>query len=367
MFLFKNFIVLTFFVILCFGSWDLALAQSTTTTPNPNAPYYQPTPQITSPAPNSTIQQAVAINIFIPSTVVQKMEVYANNILIGLAKPLDSNSSQWFLNWNSANYPDGQYFLMVRATILTSVGYPIDTFSDKVPVVVTNGFTPSGSTIITPPATSQTNATAQSSDTSQTQPAPEETTTTTPSADSTKQSSQTSTAPTEESPKVTSREWKTVATITFPKKTDHQLNKIEYKIDTNNQEYLVFTGTAVPSSSVTLKITTEPIVITTRADSSGNWEYIFEKPLSPGKHSVEVEIIDPKGIKEKTTSSFLIARAQASAENPTGANLQIVDTAKKTYWYYGLAAAGLIILAVIIIFIVHSVRKRNMEEKKDTA
>jgi hypothetical protein len=303
----------------------------------------QPTPQIISPLANASLGGIVVINTIITPTVVQKMEIYANSTFLGLAQPLDSMN--WFLNWDTANVTNGQYGLMARATIISTIGYPIDTFSQTVPVTVKNA-----ASVAPTPQTSKATGTT-SEDQSQTGSS----STTSPSTTVTSAN-----ISSEQQLSSQAKDWKVVASISFPKTTENQLLKIAYKLDTHKKEYLVFTGIATPKSQVTLKIQSQPIVITTRADSSGNWEYIFEKPLAPGEHQVTVEIIKPTG--EKVSSGpfdFLIARAQASADNPTGASLQLVDPTKKMYLYYYLIAGGAVTIALAVLIIILWRRKKK--------
>jgi hypothetical protein len=261
-----------------------------------------------------------------------------------MAQPLDSIN--WFLNWDTTTVTNGPYGLMARATIISTSGYPIDTFSQTVPIIVKN----SVSVAPTPQTSTNTNTTAQN----QTQ--------TGSSSSTTSLSTPVTSANISSEQQLSSqaKDWKVVASISFPKTSENQLLKIEYKLDAHKTEYLVFTGIATPKSQVTLKIQSQPIVITTRADSSGNWEYIFEKPLAPGEHQVTVEIIKPTG--EKVSSGpfdFLIARAQASADNPTGTSLQLVDPTQKMYLYYYLIAGGAIAIALAILMIILWRRKKK--------
>jgi len=309
--------------------------------------FYQPTPQIVAPPINATLSKITVISINIPPTVVQKMELYANSTFLGMAQPLDSVN--WFLNWDTTIVTNGQYGLMAKATIITTTGYPIDTYSQTVPVLVKNSST------VAPPEPTPSGNDTSSTDVTQNSTSSQK------SSSGTQQITQANVS-SEEELSNQAKDWKVVASITFPKTSENQITKIEYKLDSNKKEYLAFTGIADPKSQVNLKIQSQPIVISTRADSSGNWEYIFEKPLAPGEHKVTVEIIKPSG--EKVSSGpfdFLIARAQASADNPTGASLQLVDPVKKMYLYYYLAAAGLVLIAftILIVFLLRR-KKRGM-------
>ena len=318
--------------------------------------YYQPTPTIISPPSNSTLSGTILVNVYIPTTVIYKMELYSGSIFLGLAQPAQTSSTtDWFFNWDTTTVTNGQYDLKARATIGSS-GYPIDTFSQAVNVKVNNLST----STTTPPTSGTTTGTTQTTGTTTTNPIPNsQTTGTVPKiADKVTQTN----LSTNQELVSQSKSWKTVSQITLPKKSANQLEKIAYKIDSAKKEYLIFSGISSKNAQVNITIQSDPIVITTRADSSGNWEYVFEKPLEPGEHQVKVEIIGTNG--EKTASgpfSFLIARAQASSDNPTGASLQLVDPMGQTYLYYALFATCLIFIALIILLIIRAVKRKKMK------
>jgi hypothetical protein len=247
----RVFYVLSLFFIGIFG-FAPALAQSGST--DSNVAFYQPTPQIIAPAPNSVLRGVTVLKIAIESTAIQKIEVYATQYFIGQAQHLDQTSTNWYLSWDTSNYPDGQYGLIAWATIYQGGGQGnvITTISQAVPVTLQNsqsssGAQPSGVTSNTSGTTSTTSSKTNQADTS-------------PSSSSSTPSASSST-----------NAWKTVASITFPKQTANQLEKIEYKLDENNKEYLVFSGHADPLSLVTLTITSQPIVLSIRTNSSGDW------------------------------------------------------------------------------------------------
>lgn len=330
---------------------NFSQAQNLVNTGNATEQFYLPTPKILTPPANSTLSGIIVITVYIPPIVIQKVELYANTIFLGLAQP--QNSTNLSFNWDTRQFPNGQYGLMARATVVSTSGYPIDTFSPTVPVTVKNT-----ATNIQEPVTEDTtqNTTNQESTSSETSEAfvPKSSTKVTKAETSTPQDLIEQ-----------SKSWVEVAKIEFPKASDNQLTKIAYKIDSRKKEYLVFSGIATANSQVNLTIFSQPIIITTRADSSGNWEYIFEKPLEPGQHRVEVEIIKPSGEKvDSGPFNFLIARAQASAYNPTGANLELVDPTRKIYtYYYVVAGAAVVVAFVILLVILYRRRKAKTKEE----
>jgi hypothetical protein len=67
---------------------------------------------------------------------------------------------------------------------------------------------------------------------------------------------------------------------------------------------------------------------------------------------------------EKSTSgpfNFLIARAQASADNPTGASLQLINPTEQAYLNYLYIAVGLILMAILVLLIIRSRKLKGIE------
>src|SRR5690606_24165539 len=49
-----------------------------------------------------------------------------------------------------------------------------------------------------------------------------------------------------------------------------------------------FSGTASVGAEITVTINSDPIILTTTADSSGNWSVAPENPIPPGQHTVTI-------------------------------------------------------------------------------
>lgn len=58
---------------------------------------------------------------------------------------------------------------------------------------------------------------------------------------------------------------------------------------------IVFSGTALPNSIVTLYIFSTPIVVTVKADANGEWTYTLDHELEDGEHNVFVASVDTTG------------------------------------------------------------------------
>lgn len=66
----------------------------------------------------------------------------------------------------------------------------------------------------------------------------------------------------------------------------------------DNQEIakeITFKGKAFPNSYITLYIFSDPIVVTVKTDTDGNWNYTFDKELENGTHEMYVAVTDGRG------------------------------------------------------------------------
>lgn len=109
------------------------------------------------------------------------------------------------------------------------------------------------------------------------------------------------------------------------------LENVTKKVGSKDQQTLKITGKATPNSTVIFYIFSDPLVITTKSDGDGNWQYTIEDPLEPGKHEVYAIVDNGDGVyKRSDPMSFLISTASASAANPNGLSLKLSEPPKKT-------------------------------------
>jgi len=86
--------------------------------------------------------------------------------------------------------------------------------------------------------------------------------------------------------------------------------KVE-KVEITTQEekkVLVIRGKALPNTFVTVYIYSLPIIVITKADSNGNWEYVLDKPLVDGQHKIYVAVTNNKGEIEEASEPFVFAK-----------------------------------------------------------
>jgi hypothetical protein len=111
---------------------------------------------------------------------------------------------------------------------------------------------------------------------------------------------------------------------------------------------------------VTLTIDSQPLVLSAKADDSGNWTYTLEQPLEPGKHEAYVEVNVTDKVEKSGPYPFSIARAQASADNPLGSSFNLIDPRAqeiKNYLYLAGLLVGLGLLALLITLYIKRTKK----------
>ena len=349
-----------------------------------------PSPQIVHPAYGSQIIRdgsaggSVAVSIYIDPVPILSMEVYAKSLATGqvlfVGRAVKSTGGpNYDTVWQTGGYVDGIYSLQATAQIYCS---PDIVTTNSSPVQVTL----STSSIPTPTPTPTQNVSPSSQ--SDSSPAPEITTVSepigrviNPQGEITQQMVDSNTI------KISTIDPKTLiphlkpgsiftednlsgsellGAITYTQDLgkNTRLEKIENRRDRNKQKFLLFMGHTKPSSRVSLFINSEePIVINTTSDTAGNWTYTFEKPLEPGKHKVVIEVGEAEAKETAGPYFFSIARAQASADNPTGSSLDLIYPGKliKTY----LLIAGALVLIGIAIIILIRLRKKDIFTHKE--
>lgn len=96
-------------------------------------------------------------------------------------------------------------------------------------------------------------------------------------------------------------------------KPHYKVNDVVLKSDdTTGQSALQLAGSGLPNSFVTIYIFSEPIVLTVKTDSQGNWTYELDKELGDGQHEVYVAVTDNTGkITGKSEPLSFVKTAQA--------------------------------------------------------
>lgn len=90
----------------------------------------------------------------------------------------------------------------------------------------------------------------------------------------------------------------------------YKLEKIELL---KEEEKLVFEGTALPNSYVTLYIYSTPIIVTVKTDNAGGWSYQLDKELENGEHQMYVASVDNSGKIIARSSPILFTKSAEAA------------------------------------------------------
>ncbi len=101
-------------------------------------------------------------------------------------------------------------------------------------------------------------------------------------------------------------------------KESYKVKSVEMKRE-GEENQLVFSGKALPNSFVRLYIYSDnPIIVTVRTDSDGNWTYELDKELENGEHEVYVAVTDNTGkITSKSKPLMFVKTAEAVTVTPT--------------------------------------------------
>lgn len=147
--------------------------------------------------------------------------------------------------------------------------------------------------------------------------------------------------------------------------TVSNLENVTKKVDSKDKQMLKITGKTTPNSTVVLYVYSDPLVITTKSDGDGNWQYTIEDPLEPGKHEVYAIVDNGDGVyKRSDPMSFLISTASASAANPKGLSLKLSEPPKKTPTQSSInliiyVAGSIAVLAVALVGLYLIVRSHH--------
>jgi len=126
---------------------------------------------------------------------------------------------------------------------------------------------------------------------------------------------------------------------------------------TADKKEVVLKGQALPNSFITLYIYSTPIIVTVKTNSDGEWEYILDKELENGEHTVYVATVNNSGNIVAKSSGFLFTK---TAEAVTLSNIPIAEASVNTqgtdkpslfkdYNFYGIILVVILFLVLMII------------------
>lgn len=131
------------------------------------------------------------------------------------------------------------------------------------------------------------------------------------------------------------------------------------------QEGLSLKGQAEPNSVVTLYIYSDlPIVVTTKVDRYGNWEYELNESLIDGEHEVYVVLNDNTGrvLKKSNPLNFFIEEARAiSVTDYVSAAVVAPEISQESdnLMKYFIIITFMAVLIGILLFVIFVIQKRK--------
>ncbi len=131
------------------------------------------------------------------------------------------------------------------------------------------------------------------------------------------------------------------------------------------QKEIIIKGQALPNSFITLYIYSTPIIVTIKADNNGEWEYLLDKELENGNHTVYTATVNNTGNIIAKSSGYLFTK---TAEAVTFQDLPIAEASinvAKPGLMDGislyLAGASVLLLILSIIILIGVITKKNSQ------
>ncbi len=110
-------------------------------------------------------------------------------------------------------------------------------------------------------------------------------------------------------------------------KPNYSVKNVSIKPSENGESKLHLEGKGLPNSFVTIYIYSDPIVLTVKTDSDGNWTYELDKNLEDGNHEAYVAVTDNTGkITAKSEPIAFVKTAQAVTVLPAAEAAGVTQT-----------------------------------------
>lgn len=152
------------------------------------------------------------------------------------------------------------------------------------------------------------------------------------------------------------------------KEETYKVEKVEMVLSEGKKK-LHLSGKGSPNSWLTLYIHSDPIVLTVKTDSDGNWSYILDQELEDGEHQVYVAVTSAQGkISEKSAplgfvktaeAVSIIPPAEASATNRAQSPVQSWYE-KNLFFFIAIGIGGLILAITTIGLIKYKKNESNL-------
>jgi len=143
--------------------------------------------------------------------------------------------------------------------------------------------------------------------------------------------------------------------VKLPESTTIKVDKpqsVDKIVNSEKIKVLQLSGYAEPNKSILLYVFSDPLVLSTKTDSSGRWVYTLEEPLEPGEHEAYVLVGSEEEDGEYVRSglfTFAITAAETTATNPNGYSLVLAEDNYQLLTYYIIGAAILVMAAALVL------------------
>jgi hypothetical protein len=132
---------------------------------------------------------------------------------------------------------------------------------------------------------------------------------------------------------------------------------------TEKKEILIG-GQALPNSFITLYIYSTPIMVTIKTDNNGEWQYLLDKELENGDHTVYTATVNNTGNIVAKSSGFLFTK---TAEAITFQDIPVIEAAvnvEKPGLLDGinlyLILAGFVAIIMIVLVLTGVISRKNV-------
>jgi hypothetical protein len=153
------------------------------------------------------------------------------------------------------------------------------------------------------------------------------------------------------------------------KKDIYTVKNVEV-VDDSGKKKLKITGKGPPDTYVTVFIYSDPIVLTIKTDSDGNWSYVLDQEIGDGQHEVYVAVTDSKGkVAEKSEPLAFVKTAEAVTIIPPAeaAAAKRAESPTEVWYKQGIFSFIMIVVAGLMLALGSiGIYKYRMSKKIET-
>jgi len=130
---------------------------------------------------------------------------------------------------------------------------------------------------------------------------------------------------------------------------------------------IILKGQALPNSFVTVYIYSTPIIVTVKTDSQGGWQYVLNKELENGDHTIYTATVNNSGNIVAKSNGYLFTKTAAAVtlkNLPSTVSANSANTNKPGFFggnnlYVVLLVAALAVIIVLVLIGITSKRKQK--------